>query len=136
MLLLPTEKPPIESVRKEPMIGSLFFFQAEDGIRDWSVTGVQTCALPILIDPIRCCHAGRRRGPRRGSRVGVAFALDAEQELRAYQQTFDRALDAGLETPGFASFSISFFPAILIEGEQRFQVRIAHRPPEPSSSQC
>src|SRR3989339_1858484 len=26
---------------------SAFFFQAEDGIRDWSVTGVQTCALPI-----------------------------------------------------------------------------------------
>src|SRR5262249_57103360 len=24
-----------------------FFFQAEDGIRYWSVTGVQTCALPI-----------------------------------------------------------------------------------------
>src|ERR1019366_3321175 len=27
-----------------------FFFQAEDGIRDWSVTGVQTCALPICFD--------------------------------------------------------------------------------------
>src|SRR5437016_7553499 len=27
-----------------------FFFQAEDGIRDWSVTGVQTCALPISVD--------------------------------------------------------------------------------------
>src|SRR5438046_9876738 len=27
-----------------------FFFQAEDGIRDWSVTGVQTCALPICYD--------------------------------------------------------------------------------------
>src|SRR5206468_4948205 len=27
-----------------------FFFQAEDGIRDLIVTGVQTCALPILID--------------------------------------------------------------------------------------
>src|SRR2546430_5595673 len=26
---------------------SLFFFQAEDGIRDLTVTGVQTCALPI-----------------------------------------------------------------------------------------
>src|SRR5438093_8445937 len=26
---------------------AFFFFQAEDGIRDWSVTGVQTCALPI-----------------------------------------------------------------------------------------
>ena len=26
-----------------------FFFQAEDGIRDVAVTGVQTCALPILV---------------------------------------------------------------------------------------
>src|SRR5256886_5191050 len=26
---------------------SIFFFQAEDGIRDLTVTGVQTCALPI-----------------------------------------------------------------------------------------
>src|SRR5207237_7803049 len=26
-----------------------FFFQAEDGIRDSSVTGVQTCALPICV---------------------------------------------------------------------------------------
>src|SRR5258706_9626796 len=29
-----------------------FFFQAEDGIRDWSVTGVQTCALPISFPPM------------------------------------------------------------------------------------
>src|SRR5690348_18040729 len=28
-----------------------FFFQAEDGIRDGRVTGVQTCALPICRDP-------------------------------------------------------------------------------------
>src|SRR5690606_39558773 len=27
-----------------------FFFQAEDGIRDFHVTGVQTCALPIYIE--------------------------------------------------------------------------------------
>src|SRR3712207_7684314 len=27
----------------------VFFFQAEDGIRDIGVTGVQTCALPILL---------------------------------------------------------------------------------------
>src|SRR5205085_6486230 len=27
----------------------IFFFQAEDGIRDLTVTGVQTCALPIFI---------------------------------------------------------------------------------------
>src|SRR6267143_3972966 len=29
-----------------------FFFQAEDGIRDGTVTGVQTCALPILAGQI------------------------------------------------------------------------------------
>src|SRR3989442_11402352 len=28
-----------------------FFFQAEDGIRDADVTGVQTCALPIYVIP-------------------------------------------------------------------------------------
>src|SRR2546430_3827885 len=28
---------------------SFFFFQAEDGIRDLTVTGVQTCALPIFV---------------------------------------------------------------------------------------
>src|SRR5256885_8268163 len=30
------------------VINVFFFFQAEDGIRDYKVTGVQTCALPIL----------------------------------------------------------------------------------------
>src|SRR5207249_11444408 len=29
---------------------SVFFFQAEDGIRDRNVTGVQTCALPIWFE--------------------------------------------------------------------------------------
>src|SRR5574343_167995 len=33
-----------------------FFFQAEDGIRDRDVTGVQTCALPIFeLYPWACC---------------------------------------------------------------------------------
>src|SRR5437762_8991560 len=32
-----------------------FFFQAEDGIRDTSVTGVQTCALPISTFHARAC---------------------------------------------------------------------------------
>src|SRR6202020_818440 len=35
--------------RRAPRAPRVFFFQAEDGIRDWSVTGVQTCALPIYI---------------------------------------------------------------------------------------
>src|SRR5689334_23913574 len=40
------------------MCAFVFFFQAEDGIRDGTVTGVQTCALPIssvgLGDEARC----------------------------------------------------------------------------------
>src|SRR5690348_17578948 len=42
-----------------------FFFQAEDGIRDGRVTGVQTCALPICLiarQPERCVVASRRTG--------------------------------------------------------------------------
>src|SRR5256885_7121320 len=38
-----------------------FFFQAEDGIRDYKVTGVQTCALPISFVPPK---SARRPGPR------------------------------------------------------------------------
>src|SRR2546430_4420358 len=30
----------------------VFFFQAEDGIRDLTVTGVQTCALPISVEDL------------------------------------------------------------------------------------
>src|SRR2546430_4630988 len=32
---------------KDSVANLIFFFQAEDGIRDLTVTGVQTCALPI-----------------------------------------------------------------------------------------
>src|SRR5437667_7369383 len=45
-----------------------FFFQAEDGIRDRDVTGVQTCALPISFtapDPPRRLPPVRRRSTRR-----------------------------------------------------------------------
>src|SRR5437762_8099731 len=37
-----------------------FFFQAEDGIRDTSVTGVQTCALPIFIEKLLNWIFGKR----------------------------------------------------------------------------
>src|SRR2546430_8239521 len=50
----------------EDVLLFFFFFQAEDGIRDLTVTGVQTCALPIswglrhrAPDPDLVQHAGR-----------------------------------------------------------------------------
>src|SRR5256885_4649500 len=56
-----------------------FFFQAEDGIRDYKVTGVQTCALPISCVGLaparrRLCAAhqsARRRDERRIDRTVV-----------------------------------------------------------------
>src|SRR2546422_5062691 len=58
----------------------VFFFQAEDGIRDVAVTGVQTCALPIFPARRRC--PARRRTVQEGAqgastgRWGVAAFLE------------------------------------------------------------
>src|SRR5688572_32789994 len=41
-----------------PLVFGCFFFQAEDGIRVLTVTGVQTCALPISAFPCRHSTAG------------------------------------------------------------------------------
>src|SRR2546425_12494246 len=49
-----------------------FFFQAEDGIRDKLVTGVQTCALPIFAERIRGQH----------SRAGLRATQGADGQLR------------------------------------------------------
>src|SRR2546430_30341 len=43
-----TMKPPQLKELTVSCVSRVFFFQAEDGIRDLTVTGVQTCALPIL----------------------------------------------------------------------------------------
>src|SRR2546426_12584618 len=53
------------------MILSIFFFQAEDGIRDYKVTGVQTCALPILNVGDRDVNRGVRLSHRRSRHVGL-----------------------------------------------------------------
>ena len=47
-----------------------FFFQAEDGIRDTSVTGVQTCALPIWRGEPGWLEAQRRQ-PHPGAPMGA-----------------------------------------------------------------
>src|SRR5688572_32935494 len=51
------------------IVAIFFFFQAEDGIRDLTVTGVQTCALPIYCRGV----AGRWAGccPRKKRGLGV-----------------------------------------------------------------
>src|SRR5256885_5647057 len=53
----------------------VFFFQAEDGIRDYKVTGVQTCALPISARS----HAGRHEVAVR-LLAGPVLGRDARSE--------------------------------------------------------
>src|ERR1022692_4862485 len=56
-----------------------FFFQAEDGIRDYKVTGVQTCALPICEHNWICFHAaGIHRLLDQFARVRCVDAVSAE----------------------------------------------------------
>src|SRR5256885_9922883 len=64
-----------------------FFFQAEDGIRDYKVTGVQTCALPIL--------AGEQLADQRCHLRGVALGIERRDLERGEMtlQAFGRALD-------------------------------------------
>src|SRR5687768_18146910 len=53
-----------------------FFFQAEDGIRDVAVTGVQTCALPISTirrRPGAVCLRARRRRCSASRLIPLAF---------------------------------------------------------------
>src|SRR5256885_9091891 len=56
------------------MIGTscFFFFQAEDGIRDYKVTGVQTCALPISRTALM--HAAHQPGTAARARVPRAIS--------------------------------------------------------------
>src|SRR5437870_11363037 len=71
-----------------------FFFQAEDGIRDGHVTGVQTCALPISL------HEPADRGGRRVHRAAGARLLSppapAGDRARDRARHRARAIRAGL----------------------------------------
>src|SRR5690348_17691066 len=64
-----------------------FFFQAEDGIRDGRVTGVQTCALPISAALVYC-RASDQKPPHGKPRTSVwrAFRPCAHRPLTRFPQ--------------------------------------------------
>src|SRR5215217_5212933 len=74
-----------------------FFFQAEDGIRDIGVTGVQTCALPILGHDIEAAAA---MGQVKTLVRGIAF--DRLEEPAGVLRRVDHAL-VGLAVPAMAT---------------------------------
>src|SRR2546425_12530610 len=72
-----------------------FFFQAEDGIRDKLVTGVQTCALPILADAA-LERVGRALDQEvRGRRRQDVVAVQRQPTLRSEERRVGKSVDLG-----------------------------------------
>src|SRR2546430_6023002 len=97
-----------------------FFFQAEDGIRDLTVTGVQTCALPICV----------REAPYRRA-VGDR-ARDVElapcDPLRPERQHPGRVIAVGVgANPGRDVLHLAAQPAVVVAGPRVALVEHQHR---------
>src|SRR2546430_6228957 len=87
------------------VIGGFFFFQAEDGIRDLTVTGVQTCALPISA-ALQHTWSGHAKSQvsevykkllkqrewrlRWAKKTGTGFALPGHQQAAAKARSEER----------------------------------------------
>src|SRR5256886_4909381 len=72
----------------------VFFFQAEDGIRDLTVTGVQTCALPISVEQ-------RLLAPGRNHDLAGQYIVHFQTRARApgngltqWQDSFDERVSS------------------------------------------
>src|SRR2546430_4699937 len=95
---------PIFRVSLSILFCLFFFFQAEDGIRDLTVTGVQTCALPICsIDRERCAESTLGHSNRSASASG----------------TRGTARSAGSSSPKNSRGWSRIMPAIRLRSEER-----------------
>src|SRR3712207_7794307 len=77
--------------------GIVFFFQAEDGIRDIGVTGVQTCALPISAERQRLA------GPELGLLLWREVEVDLDRPPAHAGISLQQPLLGGRRRPGARS---------------------------------
>src|SRR5699024_11287799 len=85
-----------------------FFFQAEDGIRDRNVTGVQTCALPIFVlSFLKNSDANT---------VDVARAIDSSKDELNEQLPEGAELTTVIDTSDFIEESVSSVTQNLLIG--------------------
>src|SRR5204862_4644865 len=89
------------------ILGCLFFFQAEDGIRDLYVTGVQTCALPISLMKDRSYGLM----PDGFAWIMVRLDIHFRAELR-----WPGTIEMGLGVVKFGRTSVTFDQVVFSEG--------------------
>src|SRR5699024_3107419 len=90
----------------------IFFFQAEDGIRDRNVTGVQTCALPIFSSATKA--------------AATAIATASARRNRGHSSARNAA--AAAASRPHAPGSAMYWPASAPSRENRFQKTYTHTP--------
>src|SRR5262249_58199633 len=88
-----------------------FFFQAEDGIRDWSVTGVQTCALPI--------SSALKRHDTRAAATLTAVAIVTESVNAMLEWAFQRGRPSLWAVVTLHSYSFPSGHAMAARSEER-----------------
>src|SRR3712207_9446066 len=103
---------------------SVYFFQAEDGIRDIGVTGVQTCALPICVPGLDQALAAVRSGD-----TLVVPKLDRLDRL-ARSVPDARAIGDSPVAPGCSLYSAAPAPTPKTPGATCYLTPL---PPSPSS---
>src|SRR6266567_3250625 len=74
----------------------IFFFQAEDGIRDLTVTGVQTCALPISSTSVQTANRRERHPLGAPSESGELANAAASRGPASWARCQRRAASAGV----------------------------------------
>src|SRR5258707_2857989 len=99
-------------LRRAGILDFFFFFQAEDGIRDIGVTGVQTCALPICpasqdvskwlagLDPARCAIGERTRADLERFQSELFAAADRFLWGNTSDVTYAEALPTSVPSSG------------------------------------
>src|SRR6266850_3077646 len=95
-----------------------FFFQAEDGIRDYKVTGVQTCALPIcLVHVSEMSWTRRVRHPSKLVNVGDTVEVMVLEVNKATKR-----ISLGMkqvETDPWATITERYQPGMRVQGKVR-----------------
>src|SRR3712207_1137606 len=80
--------------------GCVFFFQAEDGIRDIGVTGVQTCALPIFVELLGVLAASWVRTTRTRRRHRELLELIVQPAAQPDARVLDHPAPVAFCIPG------------------------------------